>query len=138
MESFCSLSSNIEFTDLYFYSHFLMHLNLLNFLSNFSTITLYKLAPFANWHIIRLDSLISSSLNPSADTFIPQLLNTSYTAWLFYHKVSICSFSSPMKSLLVSIPNSMSLPLALSFSFFSLPEGLRILSLFWIFLATSV
>lgn len=135
-DSFCSLSSNIEPTCLYFYSHLLIHFSLFIFLLNLSTTILYKLYPLLIWHIIKLDSFIIYYFNPFYETFNPQFVNVSYIAWLFYHKFSIFYLHSSNISLLLYKPPSISLPLIVYFSLFSLPDGFLIRILFWIFLAT--
>ncbi len=102
---------------------------------------LYKIDPFDIWDMMRLDYLINSYLKAELDTFNPQFVSVSYTAWLFYHKFYISSFKSLEKLILLyspsTIPISNYFPFIVSLSLFSLPECFLILILLWIFFATS-
>ena len=90
----CSLLSNILFTLFSFYSQFLIHLALSNFLLNFSTIIFYKSSPLANLHINTLDSFINSYFITYWFIFNGDDSSIWKISWLFYHMLSIFSWMS--------------------------------------------
>lgn len=129
--------SNILFTLFSFSSHFLIHFALSIFLLNFSTKIFYKSSPFANLHINTLDYLRSSYFITYWFIFIEDDSNIWKISWLFSHRLSICSWMSVTRYDYDDETCEMFFPLIVWVKRFSLPDGLRMRSFDWIFLAIS-